>query len=79
MTVIAKSCLVQWDLELISNGNFLLRNQRYHNHASYNSTDTADDKANVLSIRTGKPREWHIKLIETYYVCVGLQHVLHCF
>jgi len=55
---------------------YLLRNQRHHNHASYDSTDTADDKANVLSIRTGTPREWHIKLIGAYYVCVEPQHVL---
>ena len=44
---------------------YLLRNLRYHhNHPSYNITDTVDDKA----------RQWHIKLVGDYYVCVGLRH-----
>ena len=49
---------------------YLIRNQRHDNHASYNVIDTADDKATVLSIRTGTPREWHIKLVGKYYVWV---------
>src|SRR3984957_3799371 len=54
----------------------LIRNQRHNNHASYNVTDTADDKASVLSVRTGTHAQWHIKLVGTYYVCVRLRHVL---
>src|SRR5271163_4256489 len=55
---------------------YLIRNQRHRNHASYNLTDTADDKASVLSVRTGTPGQWHIKPVGTYYVCVGPRHVL---
>src|SRR3984957_5966214 len=55
---------------------YLIRNQRHHNHASYNVTDTADDKASVLSVRIGTPRQWHIKRTGTYYVLVWLQNVL---
>jgi hypothetical protein len=61
---------------MISDGMYLLRNHRHHNHASYNVTDMAVDEASILSVRTGMPRQWHIKLVRTYYMCVWLRHVI---
>jgi hypothetical protein len=62
----------QWDIRRLSNGTYLLRNQRFGTHATYKLTDV--QTSYVTSIRTGTPRHWHINPSDGFYWCVTIQH-----
>jgi hypothetical protein len=61
---------MQWDIRRLSNGTYMLSNQRFQNLASYKVTDNVSDLSSVLSIRSGAPQcphHWRIKHVDGFY------------